>query len=67
MYFHTFLEHSAAETIAGLTLSLSNYEEATALLKKRLAVNDSSVHAGAWTENQGIETSDVDLVILHIL
>ena len=34
-YLHSLLEHNAAEAIAGLTLSSSNYEEAIALLKKR--------------------------------
>ena len=34
-YLHSLLEHAAAEAIAGLTLSSSNYEEAIVLLKKR--------------------------------
>ena len=34
-YLHSLLEHTAAEAIAGLTLSSSNYKGAIALLKKR--------------------------------
>ena len=35
-YLISFLESSAAEAIAGLTLTSANYDEAIATLKKRL-------------------------------
>ena len=34
-YLNSLLEHSAAEAIAGLSLTYSNYDEAIAVLKKR--------------------------------
>ena len=34
-YLNSLLEHSAAEAIAGLSLTSTNYDEAIAVLKKR--------------------------------
>ena len=67
-YLHSLLEHTAAEAIAGLTLSSSNYEEAIALLKKRFGSKQQliSKHMKALLNLEAV-TSSRDLKNLRQL
>ena len=67
-YLHSLLEHTAAEAIAGLTLSSSNYEEAIALLKKRFGCKQQliSKHMEALLNLEAV-TSSRDLKNLRQL
>ena len=67
-YLHSLLEHTAAEAIAGITLSLSNYEEAIALLKKRFGSKQQliSKHMEALLNLEAV-TSSRDLKNLRQL